>query len=106
VAYNGTTKRIAIAGSALRLRQADGSLVTLPGYAGPVLCVAFSPDGQWLLSGGSDGRVCLWHAGDGRELHCFEGHADKVHTVAWGPNQRSVYSGSADGTLRRWVLPS
>jgi WD40 repeat protein len=34
-------------------------LLTLKGGAGPF---AFSPDGQWMVSGAADGRVTIWDA--------------------------------------------
>ena len=105
VALHGGTKRMTIAGNGLRLRQPSGAMTALHGHRGPVHCVAFSADGQLLLSGGSDGSVRLWTAADGHLLHTFEGHTDKVHAVIFSPDGRTAFSGGADGTLRRWVLP-
>lgn len=38
-----------------------------PPYRG-VACVGYSPDGKFVLSGGMDGRVCVWDASTGRRL--------------------------------------
>jgi WD40 repeat protein len=104
LAFSGPGNRLAIAGGTLRLRQADSKLLTLPGHRGPVLCVAFSADGQWLLTGGSDGSVRLWRAADGREVCRLEGHRDRVQAVVFSPCGRVAFSGSRDGTIRRWPL--
>jgi eukaryotic-like serine/threonine-protein kinase len=105
VAYGGGSKRVALAGDVLKVRQGDGSFTALVGHQGPVMSVAFGADGGLLLSGGSDHKVRLWRAEDGKELRCFEGHTDKVHAVAFSPDGAAVFSGSADGTIRRWLLP-
>jgi WD40 repeat protein len=106
LAFSGPTKRIAVAGDELRVRQANGSSTLLCGHRGPVLCVAFTPDGQRVLSGGGDGSVLLWRAADGEELRCFEGQAGKVRAVACSPDGRTAFVGCADGTIRRWSLPT
>jgi WD40 repeat protein len=95
--------RLAFAGEGLRVRQADGSFTQLHGHEGAVSCLAFSPDGQFLVSGGADQTVRIWRDEDGKELRCFKGHTDKVTAVVFRPDGKAVYSGSADGTIRFWL---
>jgi WD40 repeat protein len=106
LAFSGSSSRLAIAGGTLRLRQADGKLTTLSGHRGPVLCLAFSPDGQWLLSGGSDGSVRQWRVADGREVRRLEGHRDQVQAVVFSPSGQVAFSGGRDGSIRRWPIPT
>jgi serine/threonine protein kinase len=105
-AFGGASRRVALVGDQLRLRQPDGTLVTLEGHREPALCAAFSADGALLASGGADGAVRLWRASDGKELVCYEGHAGAVRGVTFSTDGRFVYSGGADGTLRRWAAPT
>jgi WD40 repeat protein len=96
--------RLAFAGDSLRIRQADGSVTQVKGHAGAVLCVAFSADGQFLVSGGIDMTVRICRADDGKEFRCFKGHSDKVTGVVYRPDGKAVYSASADGTIRYWYI--
>jgi serine/threonine protein kinase len=104
LAFGGPSKRIALAGSGLRIRQAGGGFTELSGHQGPVLCVAFSADGSQLASGGSDGSVRLWRAEDGEELRLLDGHKAAVRAVVFSPDGKSLFSGGADAMIRHWVL--
>jgi serine/threonine protein kinase len=104
VAVDRVNGCIAVAGDRLVVRQADGTVLTLEGHVGGTLCVAFSADGAFLASGGSDQKVRLWRTSDGKELASFEGHEGPVRAIAVSPDRRLVYSGGADGTLRRWPV--
>jgi hypothetical protein len=50
---------------------------------GTVYSVAFNPDGKYLVTGDSDGRVQIWNAVTGREILALLGHSDWVYSVAW-----------------------
>ena len=50
---------------------------TLEGHLHGVFSVAFSPDGQRIVSGANDRRVKIWDAETGAEVSSLEG-------VCWG----------------------
>jgi WD40 repeat protein len=81
----------------------DGRLLrTLEGHTGAVLSVAFSKNGQHILSGSRDGTVKLWDVETGRLLQTHLGHQTSVTSVAFAPDGPSLISGGSDGTVRIW----
>jgi len=102
LAYGG--KRLAVAGEGLAVRQPTGAFVRLPGHAGNVLCVAFSPDGRLLASGGTDKTLRVWSTEEAKELACYP-HASPVRSVAFAPDGRALFTGDTHGTLSRWAVP-
>ena len=70
--------------------------LTLKGHSGGVTCVAFSPDGNRIVSGSSDKTLKIWDAKNGGELLTFKGHEHQVTSVAFSPDGRSIVSGGGD----------
>lgn len=77
-------------------------LVAQLGHAGPIHAVAFSPDGQLLLTGSQDSTAVLWHAATGRALRGFVGHLGMLRDVAFSADGRYVLTASWDKTARLW----
>jgi len=91
-----------------RLIQAE-EIITSPirtftGHSDYVWSVAFSPDGQWALSGSYDDTLKLWDVNTGSLVRTFTGHTDDVRSVAISPDGQWALSGSADKTLKLWEV--
>lgn len=66
--------------------------------------IVFSPDSEWLLSGGDDRQVRLWHVENQRRVRRCDGHEDAVTSVAFTRDSARALSASLDRTIRRWNL--
>ncbi|MCF7809430.1 WD40 repeat domain-containing protein [bacterium] len=72
------------------------------GHSGAVLSVDFSPDGQYLISCGTDNSIKLWIVETGRELRTFIGHSQDVQCVRFSSDGKYIISGSKDRTAKLW----
>ncbi|NES21312.1 MAG: hypothetical protein F6K41_20860 [Symploca sp. SIO3E6] len=73
---------------------------TLTGHQEAVIAVAFSRDGQTVLSGSNDNTLKLWDRSSGKLLHTFTGHQDAVFAAAFSLDDKTVLSGSEDKNLK------
>lgn len=69
----------------------------------PVTQVAFSSDGERIVSGGSeaDASVRIWDTHSGNLIRTLTGHEAAIRSVAFGPNGKRVVSAGKKG-LRVW----
>jgi WD40 repeat protein len=82
----------------------DQTPIRLRGHQKTVICLAFHPDGNRVVSGGADGSVRVWDLSSRRAIHVFPGRGDSVHCVAVSPDGRWLATGDAGGDLRLWEL--
>lgn len=77
-------------------------LNSLIGHADDPQCVAFSPDGRWIVTGSKDQTVRVWDVSSGTEVLRLPDHGSWVLSVAYESYRKQIASGSWDGTIRIW----
>jgi WD40 repeat protein/energy-coupling factor transporter ATP-binding protein EcfA2 len=69
-----------------------------------VSSVAFSSNGQYVVSGSADGTVRLWNLQGESIISPLYGHNDHVNSVAFSPDDQYILSGGNDAKIRLWSL--
>ncbi len=73
----------------------------------PARTLAFSPDGDLLAVGGTDGKIQVFRTGeDFGEMAFLAEHTGPVWSVAFSPDSSVLLSSSADQTVRVWNFRS
>ncbi|OYD87527.1 hypothetical protein CDG77_28885 [Nostoc sp. 'Peltigera membranacea cyanobiont' 213] len=79
---------------------------TIKGHSDSVLCVAISPDGKILASGGRDRTIKLWNLTTVELLTTLTGHSSPVLAVDFSPDGQTLASASnmefQDGNIKLW----
>ncbi len=74
----------------------------LKGHGKGVTQVAFSRDGRWLASGGSDNTIKIWDVASRTEVRTFKGHTANLESLDFSPDSRLLASASDDGSTFLW----
>ncbi len=77
---------------------------TLPeAHDGWIRCVAVSPDGATVATGGNGGVVRLWSTSDGK-LKQELPHSHRVFSLRFHPQENAMATGDLPGVVRHWNL--
>lgn len=82
--------------------QTGQEQATLTGHLSWVPALAFTTDGQRIVSAGADQTLRIWDVRDGRELTRLHGHLSEIYCVAVSPEGNRIVTGCKDGTLFGW----
>lgn len=87
-----------------------GRLVsTFKGHTGDVNALAWSPDGNSLISGAADRRVAIWTPHDNAAPNVLNGHEGNITALSVSPDGKRILSGTGSiwarpGELRLWNI--
>jgi len=85
--------------------QSETHVLKQQGHSLDLSCLAFSPDGRLVATGGDDGKVKVWHTYSGFCNVTFNDHGAAITGITFAGNKSDVVvSSSLDGTVRAFDL--
>jgi len=114
-AFSPEVRYVAVVAEDSCLRVIDALTETLldtyASYFGSLTCIAWSPDGRFILTGGQDDLVTVYSPSDHRVVARCQGHSSFISGVAFDPNRcdgRTYRFGSVgeDNKLILWDFSS
>jgi WD40 repeat protein len=75
--------------------------VQLEGHTSQVRDIAYSPDGQWLVTASEDHTARVWLADAGKSVAVLP-HDAEVIFATYSPDGRSIVTGTSDHVLHVW----
>jgi WD40 repeat protein/DNA-binding winged helix-turn-helix (wHTH) protein/ABC-type dipeptide/oligopeptide/nickel transport system ATPase component len=86
----------------LAIAKAFPEMIATMNQGGPVLHVAFSSDGQRILTASKDHAARVWSADQGELLATLQGHSATVEDAEFSPDGTLIVTASDDKTARLW----
>jgi WD40 repeat protein len=92
----------------IRLYSVDDGIIlaTLKGHEKAINCLAFTPDGSVLVSGGSDNKCVVWNTASRKATGELTGPTDLIVGLSISPDGKQVATSSYDKTIIFWDLGS
>ncbi|KAL0615505.1 Periodic tryptophan protein 2-like protein [Plecturocebus cupreus] len=84
--------------------QSESYVLKQQGHFNSMVALAYSPDGQYIVTGGDDGKVKVWNTLSGFCFVTFTEHSSGVTGVTFTATGYVVVTSSMDGTVRAFDL--
>lgn len=84
--------------------QSEQYIMKQQGHSSEMNCIAYSPDGQLIVTGGEDAKVKVWNVQNGFCFVTFSEHSSAVTALEFSKNKKFLVSASLDGTVRAYDL--
>lgn len=84
--------------------QSEQYIMKQQGHSSELNCIAYSPDGQFIVTGGEDAKVKVWNVNNAFCFVTFSEHSSAVTALEFSNNKKFLVSASLDGTVRAYDL--
>jgi len=83
----------------------NNRVFSVKAHNGHAIAVTFSPNDQFIATGGQDNNICIWELKKDHLVKSFEihGHTDDVTSLVFDHKMR-LYSASRDSSIKIWNL--
>lgn len=78
--------------------------ISIISHSAPITCIAISPNGKYIASGGFDQSIILWDISTGKKINTFAGHRAQISSVSFSCDSQIIASTSTDGALKLWQI--
>lgn len=84
--------------------QSETYVLKQQGHSSAISSLCYSRDGNYIATGGEDGRVKLWNTQTGFCFVTFNEHSSSVSAIRFANNRKFLVSASLDGTVRAFDM--
>ena len=71
---------------------------------GTLVTICFSDDGEYLITGSSDGTIAIWAVSTGEMVRSISGHTGPIIALSISADRQKLVSCSEDQTVRVWSV--
>ena len=76
--------------------------VEFPSHFGGVTAMEWSPNGEYLATGGADGQCRIWELRTDTTITVYRGHHSAIYGLTWSDNSQRIASGEYGGEIHIW----
>lgn len=84
--------------------QSESYVLKQQGHYYDVNTLSYSPDGQFIATGGEDGKLKVWNTFSGFCFVTFQDHSAGITRLEFSKKNQIAFSASMDGTVRAYDL--
>ena len=84
--------------------QADLAESVITNVLGEASSLAFSPDGQLIAVGDSNGSISIWNSVTRQKVKTLVGHTNWIHHLDFSPQGNLLASANSDKIIRLWNI--